>query len=243
MRQNRTSQSHLRGFTLIELLVVVAIMAMMLSVAAIGIQNIDKGQATVAGISQTQALIEEARSIAISRGTRARLCIHADSSEEERNLRFAVVAFEEVDRDEGGNVSNQSWVTESRGVSLPNGIYFHPRLTSQAATTVNGLGAFGEAADVDFPGNPSKFTRRPTYYYWEFNSEGICTIEGATDPGAAFVLCRGVTGPGAREPKVIGNDVAGFVVWRNGRTSAIRDTEAIQRASGQGSSTADRERN
>ena len=236
MRKNHFTQIPSRGFTLVELLVVVSIMVAMLSVAAIGIQNVDKGQATVAGISQTQALMDEARNLAIGRGTRARLCIHADSSEEDRNLRFALIAYEEVTLDDAGEVTGSTWTTDSRGTTLPNGVFFHPRLTDQAAALVSGLGTYGQANDVDFPGNPSKNTRRPSYYYWEFNSEGLCTQENASNPGAAFVLCRGVTGPNATEPKVLSNDVAGFMIWRNGRTSPIRDTEAIQNARGNSSS-------
>lgn len=242
MRKNRKPSFPSRGFTLIELLVVVGIMAMMLSVAAIGIQNIDKGQATVAGISNVQALMDETRNLAVGRGTRARLCIHADPSEVERNLRFAIVAYEEITFDANGVEASRRWRSDSRGTSLPNGIYFHPRLTREAATSVAGLGTFGEAADIDFPGDPRKTNRRPNYYFWEFNAEGICTQQNAAAPGAAFVLCRGVTGPSAREPKVIGNDVAGFIAWRNGRTSAIRDTELIQNAAGRSSSTRPDER-
>lgn len=242
MRNNRKPLHPSRGFTLIELLVVVGIMAMMLSVAAIGIQNIDKGQATVAGISNAQALMDEARNLAVGRGTRARLCIHANPSEEERNLRFAIVAYEEITLDDAGAEVSRRWRSDSRGTSLPNGVYFHPRFTREAAASVAGLGTFGEAADIDFPGNPRKNTRRPNYYFWEFNAEGICTQQGAANPGAAFVLCRGVTGPGAREPRIIGNDVAGFIAWRNGRTSAIRDTELIRNADGRSSGSQPDER-
>jgi prepilin-type N-terminal cleavage/methylation domain-containing protein len=215
------------GFTLIELLVVVGIMAMMLSIAAIGIQNVDKGQATVSGLSQAQALMDETRNLAVGRNTRARLCIHAESSEEDRNLRFAVVAYEKLERDSSGNITNRTWTTETRGTYLPSGVYFAPSLTQQAAMEIEGIGAVGTDNNVRFPGDPSKNTRNPTFYYWEFNSEGICKQEDASNPGAAFVLCRGVTGPNASEPRVIGNDVAGFVVWRNGRTSKIRDTSII----------------
>ena len=202
-------------------------MAAMLSVAAIGIQNIDKGQATVSGLSQTQALMDEARNLAIGRGTRARLCIHADSSEEERNLKFIVVAYEEIERDDSGEITNTSWKVDSRGTLLPNGVYFHPSYSQQASSQIDGLGTFGSnGSGVKFPGDRNS-VRQPAYYYYEFNAEGLCVESGQTEAGAAFVLCRGVTGPSASEPRVIGNDVEGFVIWRNGRTSPIRDTDVI----------------
>lgn len=216
-----------RGFTLIELLVVVGIMAVMLSVAAIGIQNVDKGQATVAGLSQTQALMDETRNLAIGRGTRARLCIHAEPGEEDRNLRFMVVAFEEIQRNDAGEETGRQWRVDSRGSFLPGGVYFHPQFSRDAASGINGLGSFGEnGTGVRFPGD-NNTTRNPNYFYYEFNAEGLASEEGEDSPGAAFVLCRGVTGPGASEPRVIGKDVGGFIIWRNGRTSPIRDTESI----------------
>lgn len=227
MRNNPSTPPPSRGFTLIELLVVVGIMAAMLSVAAIGIQNIDKGQATITGVSQTQALMDEARNLAIGRGTRARLCIHAEPGEEDRNLRFMVVAYERIQRNEAGEETGRDWRVESRGTSLPNGVYFHPRFSQQASSQVQGLGVYGSnGTAIKFPGD-NQTTRNPNYYYYEFNAEGLCSEQGSTDPGAAFVLCRGVLGQGATEPQVIRGDVSGFMVWRNGRTSAIRDTSFL----------------
>ncbi|MBK1833257.1 prepilin-type N-terminal cleavage/methylation domain-containing protein [Roseibacillus ishigakijimensis] len=227
MRNNSLSPAPSRGFTLIELLVVIGIMAVMLSVAAIGIQNIDKGQATVSGLSQTQALMDEARNLAIGRGTRARLCIHAESNEEDRYLRFFVVAYEEIEYDDSGEETGRRWRVASRGTFLPTGVYFHPTYSTQASNRVDGLGTFNSKDEaIRFPGD-SRSTRNPNYYYYEFNAEGLCVAEGENDPGAAFVLARGVTRPGAQDPTVIGKDVAGFVIWRNGRTSPIRDTEFI----------------
>ncbi len=229
MRNISNTQRPHHGFTLIELLVVVGIMAAMLSVAAIGIQNIDKGQATVSGVAQIQALMDETRSLAIGRGTRARLCIHAAPNEEDRNLRFVVIAFEEIERNQNGEETGRSWRVNSRGNFLPSGVFFHPSLSQTASSQISGLGTYGtNGTGVRFPGG-NRNTRQPAYFYYEFNSEGLCFEEGATDPGAAFVLCRGVTGEGATEPRIIGQDVAGFVVWRNGRVSPIRDTSSILR--------------
>ena len=221
-----------RGFSLVELLVVVGIMAAMLSVAAIGIQSIDKGQGTVSGLAQVQALMNEARSIAIGRGTRARLCIHSQPTEEDRNLSFMVVAFEEIERDDSGQETGRTWRVENRGTALPDGVYFHPVLSETASSQVNGLGSYGSGTGVRFPGD-SRSTRQPPFFFYEFNSEGICTIadEGSTSSGAAFVLCRGVTGPSASAPRVIGNDIGGFVIWRNGRTSPIRDISSLTSSS------------
>lgn len=220
------------GFTLVELLVVVAIMAAMLSVAAIGIQNIDKGQATVSGLAQTQALMDEARSLAIGRGTRARVCIHnqAGPNEEERYLRFMIVAYEEIERDASGQETGRTWKVLNRGVSLPTGVYFHPRLSQNASNQVSGLGSFGTGSGIRFPGG-QRTTRQPNFYYYEFNSEGLCTEQGSETPGAAFVLCRGVINPSSPEPRIVGNDIGGFVTWRNGRTSEIRDTSNLTQGS------------
>lgn len=219
------------GFTLIELLAVISIIAVMLSVAAVGIQNIDKGQATVAGISQVQALLDETRSLAVGRGTRARLCIHADQTEEKRYLRFAVVAYERISYDDEGNETGREWRVDSRGSTLPSGVYFHPEYTTQAASSIDGLGEFGSKDEsIRFPGS-NKTNRNPEYYFWEFNSEGLCIREDSQEPGAALVICRGQIRPNTTEPIVTGNDVAGLVVWRNGRTSPIRNTEFINNSS------------
>ncbi|MEM9079534.1 MAG: prepilin-type N-terminal cleavage/methylation domain-containing protein [Verrucomicrobiota bacterium] len=220
-----TRQTH--GFTLIELLAVIGIIAVMMSVAAVGIQNIDRGQATISGVTQVEALMEEARNLAVGRGTKARLCIHADPGETDRYLRFAVVAFEEIVRNESGEEVNRRWKVPSRGTFLPNGVLFHPSFSQDAASRVQGLGNYGDRdVAITFPGEGS---RNPNYFYWEFNSEGLCVRDGEADPGAAFVLCRGVITPGTTDPRVIGNDVAGFIVWRNGRTSSIRDTTFVTR--------------
>ena len=230
MRNHRQSPTSSRGFTLVELLVVVGVMAVMLSIAAIGIQNIDKGQSTITGVATTQSLLDEARNLAIGRGTRARLCIHADASDEQdRYLRFMVVAYERIQRNDAGEETGRVWQVDSRGTSLPNGVYFHPELSSQASSTVNGLGSHSSGGGVNFPGD-SRTTRQPNYFFYEFNAEGLCTIEGEDDPGAAFVLCRGALNGNAQIPIVVGNDVGGFVVWRNGRTSPIRDTNLISTA-------------
>ncbi len=63
------------------------------------------------------------------------------------------------------------------------------------------------------------------YAYYEFNSEGI--FPGA---GASFIVASGAR-PKGQEPKVTKSaerDFAGFVIWRNGRTSTYRNTAQIE---------------
>jgi hypothetical protein len=66
-----------------------------------------------------------------------------------------------------------------------------------------------------------------SYYYYEFNAEGICTT-----PGASFVVgagSRSVKTP-TEKPRVTSagkRDFGGFVVWRNGRTSVFRSPAQI----------------
>jgi hypothetical protein len=66
-----------------------------------------------------------------------------------------------------------------------------------------------------------------SYYYYEFNAEGICTT-----PGAGFVIgagTRAISKPTSK-PRVTSaakRDFGGFVVWRNGRTSIFRSPAQI----------------
>ena len=53
------------GFTLVEIMAVMMVIAILLSVAAVGIQNIDRGQATTTALSVTESLFDEARSAAV----------------------------------------------------------------------------------------------------------------------------------------------------------------------------------
>ena len=79
---------------MVELLAVIAVIAILMSVAAVGIQKMDQGQATSTGLSVSEALFDEARSAAIGRGTRSRVYLHNDPSPEQRDrfLRLMAVA-------------------------------------------------------------------------------------------------------------------------------------------------------
>jgi type II secretory pathway pseudopilin PulG len=205
-----------------------AVMAILLSVAAMGIQRIDQGQATTTALAVSEAVFEEARSAAIGRGTRARVVIHnefkdRDNLARERYLRYMFVSVLN---------ENGQWEIASRGTTLPSGVYYDPDLSEAAAQSVgsggseDGLGTFG-TAQMRTPATRS--AQKPVYYY-EFNSEGICVDgeEPDAQSGAAFVVVGGVRPPDRDRPIIKRNNKTGFIVWRNGRTSLFRNPNQIE---------------
>ncbi|HJM64407.1 MAG: hypothetical protein GY872_18200, partial [Roseibacillus sp.] len=62
---------------------VMMVIAILLSVAAVGIQSIDRGQATTTALAITEALFDETRSKAVGKGIRARLLIHKELNDED----------------------------------------------------------------------------------------------------------------------------------------------------------------
>lgn len=211
------------GFTMVEILTVVAVMAVLMSVAAIGIQKLDRGQATTTALAISQAVFAEARSVAVGRGTRARVYIHGemndqDEEDQQRYLRYLIVAVLEDGKENDFEVV-------SRGTTLPNGVYFDPDASKDASSSVTGIGTWGRG-EVDLPGSGSNVRN---CYYYEFNGEGIC-VDGSkdgADPGAAYVLIGGVRQRDAEKPKMMGNNQTGFVVWRNGQTAIYRNPDQI----------------
>lgn len=207
---------------MVEVLTVIAVMAILMSVAAVGIQRIDKGQATTSALAISEALFDEARSAAVGRGTRARILIHnklddRKDGDRERYLRYlAVVVYDE---------DSKTWERVSRGTLLPSGVYFDPDLSDQAAGSIPDIGTYGTTS-MRLPG--SDRTSKPCYYY-EFNGEGICVDSDSSGakPGGAFVLVGGIRTPGDKKPIMQGKNQSGFVVWRNGRTSLYRSPEQI----------------
>ena len=81
------------GFTLVEIMAVMMVIAILLSVAAGGIQNIDRGQATTTALAVTESLFDEARSEAVGRGTRARLLIHKELNDKELEDRERYLSY------------------------------------------------------------------------------------------------------------------------------------------------------
>ncbi|HCQ39032.1 MAG TPA: hypothetical protein DIV39_07735 [Verrucomicrobiales bacterium] len=222
------------GFTLVEIMAVMMVIAILLSVAAVGIQNIDRGQATTTALSVTEALFDEARSAAVGRGTRARILIHKELNDSElddrdRYLSYMCVAVESTDRE--GDVEGAGWEVITRGTKLPSGVYFSPEESDRVADAI-GVGKPGTMR-IDLPGKDSNGADSfKECYYFEFNPEGVCVDgeDAGMEPGAAVVLISGTRPRDQEEPKLMKNNKVGFVVWRNGRTSIFRSPEQIDLA-------------
>jgi len=144
-----------------------------------------------------------------------------------------VVQYED---DNGTEITtDDEWVTASKGVKLPEGVYYSPALSGR-----------GVAPNV-VGGNPVRTvdTRLPaqavglisTCYQYEFNSQGIIikpepdsdTEYGNNPP--RFVIRAGSLAPGQTEPTAASGagerNAGGFVIWRNGRTSVFRHPDQI----------------
>lgn len=213
-------QQRRKAFTLIEMLVVIAIMAILMTAGAIGLSGMG-GKGVTSGVASAESLFDEARSLAVGQRTKARVLIAKDlNNAKADNLRRIVVVSAEIDPATGLEKSPQTWILSSRGTVLPDQVFF-----SKTYSKKDLAGAGGEINSMSLAGVKAGYLG--SYYYYEFNAEGICTT-----PGASFVI-----GSGARSassptdpPKVTAagkRDFGGFVVWRNGRTSVFRSPTQI----------------
>jgi prepilin-type N-terminal cleavage/methylation domain-containing protein len=208
-----------RGFTLVEMLVVIGIMSILMTVGAIGLGNMG-GKGVSSGVASAESLFDEARSIAVGQRTKARVLIaKALTNSPADNLRRMLVVSEAIDPATGLPIAN-SWVLSSRGTLLPDQTFF-----SQTYSKQDLAGAGGPIDFFDLATTKSAYVG--SYFYYEFNAEGICTT-----PGASFVLGAGTRSTSAptSQPKVTSagkRDFGGFVVWRNGRTSVFRSPDQI----------------
>ncbi|MES2660496.1 MAG: prepilin-type N-terminal cleavage/methylation domain-containing protein [Verrucomicrobiota bacterium] len=208
-----------RGFTLVEMLVVIAIMSVLMTAGAIGLGGMG-GKGVSGGVASAESLFDEARAVAVGQRTRARVLIAKNlTNNPADNLRRMVVANEVVKAD--GTVDTNNWVLSSRPVILPDQVYFSENFSKKVQSS--GTGAIDEMA---FPVSGGA-SAAGTYFYYEFNAEGICT-----SPGASLVIGSGSRGVNAHtdQPRVTSSgkrDFGGFVVWRNGRTSLFRSPAQI----------------
>ena len=211
-----------RGFTLIEVLTVIAIIAVLMAAGAIGLDNINAGKGTSSAIASCESLFEEARTIAVSKRCKARVMIDADPTSA-NYLKRVVIVYEEINAD--GTVVPDSWILPSRGYEMPKGTYFSQQYSkektsdgSTAMLTKEGMSLKNDSGKLmsDYSGD---------YFYYEFNGEGIFDKAGSN-----FVIGAGIR-PKGKEPKTTrsaGRDFAGFVIWRNGRTSTFRSPGQIE---------------
>lgn len=203
-----------RGFSLVELLVVILIISVLLTMAASTMRGIG-GKGVSSAIASAEALFDEARSIAVGKGTRARVLVDVNAPRDDQNYkRRVMVVYQELD-DQGS--PTDVWTRTSRPLMLPDGVFFSEGFSKKDHER-------GGAAPEVFNLVVNNANVDGKYVYYEFNSEGICTT-----PGASFVVGSGVR-PQNEEPRVTGSakrDFSGFVVWRNGRTSLFRGPDEI----------------
>ncbi len=201
---------------MIELLVVILIISLLLTLGAGVMRGIAGGNNMSSAVATSEALFDEARAIAVGKGTTACVLIDVNDPQDEDNyLRRLVVAYNEVDP-QTGEPQKDKWAISSRGLTLPKGIYFSQKFSKRAKDQDTGLD--------DLTLNDVKELYKGKYLKYEFNSEGICL-----NAGASFVVGSGDR-PLGDAPRVAKNgkrDFGGFVVWRNGRTSLFRDPEQV----------------
>lgn len=212
------ASSRATGFTLVEMLVVIVIMSILMTAGAIGLSGMG-GKGVSSGVASVEALFDEARAVAVGQRTRARVLVAKDlTNMPEENLRRVVVAREKLKPD--GTVDTNNWEAVSRPLILPDQVYF-----SQEFSRKDHKAGTGDLEVMTLQGKASSVG---DYYYYEFNSEGICV-----SPGASMVIGTGTRPLNAKKderPRVTAagkRDFGGFVVWRNGSTSSFRSPEQI----------------
>lgn len=206
------------AFTLVEMLVVISIITVLLTIGSMGLKNMSKASGVGAGIPIAEAIFAEARSLAVGKGTRARVLIHAteDHTNEyhrERYLRYMAIQY-----DADGDPTTDDWVLASKGVSLPKAVYFMKNLSEQGGLTLP------TEASVSLPGGSSASA---SCYYYEFNAEGMIVPAPSGNNVPRFVIASGSLPPGTKDPIISGKNMGGFVIWRTGRTSLFRHPDQI----------------
>jgi prepilin-type N-terminal cleavage/methylation domain-containing protein len=213
-----------QGFSLVEMLVVIAVITILMTAGAIGLGNMG-GKSVTSAVASAESLFDEARSIAISQHTRARVLVALDlTNNPEENLRKMVVVSEQLNPD--GTPIADSWILSNRGILLPDKVFLSQTysMSDQAAKV-----AFDSSSEMTLSSPSFKSAHVGKYRFYEFNAEGICTT-----PGASFVIASGARGASStsatERPRLTASaqrDFGGFVIWRNGRTAVFRSPEQI----------------
>lgn len=217
-----------RGFSLVEMLVVIAIISILMTAGSIGLSNLG-GRGVISGVDTVEALVDEARSLAIGKNLRSALLVASElTNNPTEDRRRILVAHEETGADGSAadpDNANPNWVLTSRGTLLPDQTFYShvfSKKDHEAST-----GAIDEIDHTKIVG--AKASYRGSYYIYEFNAQGM-----PANPGASFVIGTGarvlVKPASTNPPKVVGSarrDFGGFVIWRNGRTSVFRSPNQI----------------
>lgn len=202
------------GFTLVEILTVIAIITILMAAGAIGIGNLNAGKGVTSAVATCEALFEEARTIAVSKRCKARVMVDINNKASENYLRRVIIVHEKLNGD--GSVVPDTWVQAGRGYDMPKGTYFSVEFSA--------LKGGGKIREATLGGADVKTDYQGKYAFYEFNGEGIFE-----EAGSSFVVGSGVR-PQNQEPKTTrgaARDFAGFVIWRNGRTSNFRSPGQI----------------
>ena len=223
--QMKIPRHRLSGFTLVELLVVILIISVLLTIGTVALKGAG-GKGVTTALATTEALFDEARSIALGKGAHSRLLIDVNDPDSPDYLRRIVIVSEILD-DDGKPFDPPQWELTGRGYSMPDRVFF-----SKEFSRKDHEGGTGEIETFSLGGSRISAAYQGTYYFYEFNSEGICTT-GLTNGdynGPSFVVGSGVRRPGDESPRTTGEarrDFGGFVIWRNGSTSVFRDPKQI----------------
>jgi prepilin-type N-terminal cleavage/methylation domain-containing protein len=220
-----------RAFTLIEMLVVIAIASILITAGAVGLKDVG-GKGVTSAVASAESLFAEARSAAIAQRTTARVLVAQNlTNNPADNLRRIVVVSAEIDPLTNLEKIPQNWILTSRGAILPDQTFFSTVFSKRDSSTSS-----IELQTMTMPPT-AKSAYQGTYFYYEYNAEGICTT-GVTPDGylaPSFVVGAGAKNPRNAEdkPRVTSagkRNFGGFVIWRNGQTSIYRSPEQIASA-------------
>lgn len=208
------------AFTLVEMLVVIAIISILMTAGSVGLSGMG-GKGVTSGVATAESLFDEARTIAVSQRTKARVLVAKDlTGNTAENLRRIIVVSEALKAD--GTPDTDKWVISSRGTVLPDQTFFsqdYSKKDHKRKTALDTPMSLKTGVKAAYAGD---------YYYYEFNAEGICTT-----PGASFIVgsgARKASAAATEKPKIMASakrDFGGFVVWRNGGTSVFRSPDQM----------------